>query len=133
MSAAAELRGWLLCSTSSAADERSVICQAVTAPNATTSTASRAPMIRSRPGSVVARARNWTTPPAKGVRRGGWGTPGTGPLPPCDGIAGRPEAAPDAPEAPEPPGEPGVGGAALLVDVTVTSPMVIRHRQYRPW
>src|SRR5215217_8116269 len=103
MSAAAELRGWLLCSTSSAAEDRSVICQAATAPNATTSAASRAPMIRSRPGSVVAAAR---------------------PRPGCDGMAGRPGAAggPDAPGLPGSPGEPGVGGAALLVDVTVTSP-----------
>ncbi|ELP63164.1 flagellin N-terminal-like domain protein [Streptomyces turgidiscabies Car8] len=91
-------------------------------------------MIRSRPGSVVAAARNWSTPSAKAVRRGGWGTPGAEPLPPCEGMAGRAEAAgvPDTPDVPGPSGESGVGGAALLVAVTVTSPMVIRHRQYRP-
>ncbi|CAM5242058.1 hypothetical protein STENM327S_01214 [Streptomyces tendae] len=70
MSAAAELSGWLRVSTSSAAAARSFICQAVTVPKATTSTASTAPMMRSRPGSVTAAARSRSTPSAKAVRRG---------------------------------------------------------------
>lgn len=71
MSAAAVLSGWLLCSTSSAAAARSLICQAVTAPNVTTRRARTAPMIRSLPGSVVAAVRTWSTPSANAVRRSG--------------------------------------------------------------
>ena len=128
MSAASELSGWLLVSTSSAAVARSVICQAVTAPNATTSRASDAPMMRSRPGSVVAAARSWSTPSAKAVRRAGaaaghgrgtrWRRGPGGPG--CGGTAGIV-------------GTPDPGGAVLLFGgcVTLTSPMVIRRRKYR--
>ncbi len=70
MSAASEVRGWLLVSTASAAVARSVICHAVTAPNATTRAARSAPMMRRRPGSVVAAWRSWSMPSAKAVRRG---------------------------------------------------------------
>ncbi|KAF2780061.1 hypothetical protein STPH1_4731 [Streptomyces sp. OM5714] len=78
MSAAAELSGWLRVSTSSAAVVRSFICQAVTAPKAITSTASSAPMMRSRPGSVTAAARSRSTPSAKAVRRRAGGDGGGG-------------------------------------------------------
>ncbi len=71
MSAASEVSGWLLVRTSSAAAALSVICHAVTAPNVTTSAARTAPMMRRRPGSVVAARRSWSTPSAKAVRRAG--------------------------------------------------------------
>ncbi len=88
MSAAPALSGWLLCSTSSAAFERSVICQAVTAPNAMTSRARTAPMTRSRPGSVVAAERSRSAPSAKAVRRGGpGGSCGTPHWPPPPAVA----------------------------------------------
>ena len=121
MSAASALSGWLLCSTSSAAAERSVICQAVTAPNATTRRASTAPMMRSRPGSVVAAARSWSTPSAHAVRRGGagvgrgWSGPAArGGGRACGGTAGIVGA-----------GAPGGAALALLLICHLTSPMVI--------
>src|SRR3954454_19487692 len=89
MSAASELSGWLLCSTSSAAAARSLVGQAVTAPNATTRRARTAPMTRSRPGSVVAAARSRSTPSANAVRRGAGAGAGTG----AGAVAGRGGAA----------------------------------------
>lgn len=70
-------------------------------------------MMRSRPGSVVAAARSWSTPSANAVRRGGppsgagagAGDLGTGAA--CDGTAG-----------PGPVG--GAVGAALPSGVNVT-------------
>lgn len=106
MSAASALSGWLLFSTLSAAADRSVICQAVIEPNATTRKASTAPMMRSRPGSVVAAARNWSTPSAQAVRRGGVGSGPPGP-------AGTGCAAGAAGGAAT--GGPGCGGMAGIV------------------
>ncbi|GGY22485.1 hypothetical protein GCM10010331_66730 [Streptomyces xanthochromogenes] len=58
MEAASALSGWLRLTTSLAAADRSETSQAVIPPKATTSTATTAPMIHRRPGSVVAAARS---------------------------------------------------------------------------
>lgn len=123
MSAASALRGWLLCRTSSAAAERSDICQAVTAPNATTSNASTAPMMRRRPGSVVAAARTRSTPSAHAVLRAG--AAGSGPCA-CGGrTCGGTDGIVGAPTVP--------GGAALPFGGLFTRPppwSSVRH--FRP-
>src|SRR3954463_11996307 len=118
MSAASALSGWLEWSTSWGAGERSVIGQAVVAPNATTSSASTAPMMRSRPGSVVAAERSRSTPSAQAVRLAGAGAGAADPAPGgccCGGML-------------------GLGGAALPFGGYVTRPSPMESyvgRKYR--
>lgn len=76
MFAASALSGWLRPTTSWAAEARSATWKAVTAPNTTTSRARTAPMIWSRPGSVVAAARRRSLISAQAPCRAGGGAGG---------------------------------------------------------
>jgi hypothetical protein len=78
MFAASALSGWLRLTTSSAAADRPEISNAVTAPNAMTSTASAAPMIWSLPGSVVAAVLSRAVDSDQALRRGAGTGTGTG-------------------------------------------------------